>query len=836
MQKRLEKLEAMYRLNQSILTLLDINVLLKQVLEIMHDTFGCDNSAVLLFEPKSEELYIAAAAGYKQDMIRRFRTSVGGHGVTGFVARNREPLFVPDTSADPRYVPGVEGARSEIAIPLLVNDQLYGVLDVESQKVYSFTEDDFKVLCVFASHIAMALHNALIFESERKRLSQLEVLNQIRNRLSARQEVDKLLQTVASSIVEFFNFHHVLIFLQDEQEQKLGVIASATLDPAAPHGCELPVDDNIVARAFSERRALMVPSRDGSPLAARVVAEAESEMCIPIAAGGTPIGAIYVGNVGSAGFDKKDLQVLEAISEQLSTVVTDAFAFQRESKRDRHIEVIHRIGLVPLQSFDFRKFTDDIASLIYDVYRFHHVSLYSFEKRSQQLELVAFAGEEMRDQQVGDKTGAGEGIVGHVARTGDYFLSNDTTAESRYKEAFLDTKSELTLPIRCDQEIVGVLNLESRKLNQFDKSDIDVFGKIADQVGYTIKNAELFRQKSSAHNLLLNLNSLSRELNATFDRKKILSAVVKQLPDLIGCRLCSVFFYHPQENTLELMVHNLPYLDEGDGMTVSVDDNVLMKKVISLNRSVYVADIETELSIPNKPQYATKSFLNILLRHQERIIGVLNLTDKHDRHVFSSEEFYLAHSFCEHLATAIVNAERYQKILELSITDGLTGLYVHRYFQEALDREIARSSRYNLPLSLLFLDLDDFKRFNAAYGHQVGDIVLREVAIALRTVTRAVDIACRYGGEEFTVILPSTNLEQARIIAERLRRKIASHAIVYGKKDLAVTASIGICQYRPGLSKADLIELADKAMQRAKASGKNVAVASETRSAGTIAP
>lgn len=274
------------------------------------------------------------------------------------------------------------------------------------------------------------------------------------------------------------------------------------------------------------------------------------------------------------------------------------------------------------------------------------------------------------------------------------------------------------------------------------------------------------------------------------------------------------------------MAHNFPTeVSSDEPISLDASSNVLMGKVIELRHSIHVRDIEQELHIPNRPRYQTKSFLNILLCQEERIIGVLNLTDKLDGSYFSSEEFYLINSFSEHLANAVANAERYQKILQLSVTDGLTGLYVHRYFQNALSSEIARANRHDLPLSLVMLDVDDFKGFNDTYGHQVGDVVLRELALIIKRSARQYDIATRYGGEEFGIILPSTSLNQAAKFAERLRQEIADTVMVSSHQELRVTVSQGVAEHERGGGKDELIRGADLALLEAKRAGKNQVVA-----------
>lgn len=165
-------------------------------------------------------------------------------------------------------------------------------------------------------------------------------------------------------------------------------------------------------------------------------------------------------------------------------------------------------------------------------------------------------------------------------------------------------------------------------------------------------------------------------------------------------------------------------------------------------------------------------------------------------------------------------SEKQRRLIELSITDDLTGLYNARYFYRRLEEEIARSRRYGRPLSLLFIDLDDFKRFNDTYGHLAGDRVLRKVARVLKESLRENDSAYRYGGEEFVIILPETGAEEGCVAAERVRRRIEDCSF-RGEEKVKVTASVGVVEYREGDAIEDFVRRADQAMYRAKAEGKN---------------
>ena len=160
---------------------------------------------------------------------------------------------------------------------------------------------------------------------------------------------------------------------------------------------------------------------------------------------------------------------------------------------------------------------------------------------------------------------------------------------------------------------------------------------------------------------------------------------------------------------------------------------------------------------------------------------------------------------------------------KLSVTDGLTDLYNHRYFQRRIKEEFIRAKRYSLPLSCLMIDLDDFKILNDTHGHQVGDRILTEFAMVLNNSIRQVDMAARYGGEEFVVLLPQIDTEGASNMAERFRMAVELHRFSGTGKQFNITVSIGAATYPAGDIKIerDLLRAADTALYRAKNTGKN---------------
>jgi two-component system cell cycle response regulator len=169
----------------------------------------------------------------------------------------------------------------------------------------------------------------------------------------------------------------------------------------------------------------------------------------------------------------------------------------------------------------------------------------------------------------------------------------------------------------------------------------------------------------------------------------------------------------------------------------------------------------------------------------------------------------------------------YEKIRVLSITDKLTGCYNRTYMDEYLAKEIKRAKRYHRPLSLLLTDIDHFKRVNDSYGHQAGDLVLRNfVAIIRKDLRKDVDWIARYGGEEFLIVLPETDFESAMGLAERLRKAITESVLVSDDREISITASFGVAGFRPSDQRITIpceaiIDQADKALYRAKKDGRN---------------
>ncbi len=188
---------------------------------------------------------------------------------------------------------------------------------------------------------------------------------------------------------------------------------------------------------------------------------------------------------------------------------------------------------------------------------------------------------------------------------------------------------------------------------------------------------------------------------------------------------------------------------------------------------------------------------------------------------FQVQEESIFSKFCSHISVTLEKIRLFQEIKTLSIHDGLTGIFNHTYIVNKLNEEIERAKRYRSDLSVMLFDLDNFKDVNDTYGHLAGDAVLQRVAELFTRNLRTIDIVGRYGGEEFLVILPETDLERAYVVGERLRAGIEQEQFIYEDRRIQLTISGGIGLYRQGLIANDLIKIADNNLYQAKREGKN---------------
>jgi len=252
-------------------------------------------------------------------------------------------------------------------------------------------------------------------------------------------------------------------------------------------------------------------------------------------------------------------------------------------------------------------------------------------------------------------------------------------------------------------------------------------------------------------------------------------------------------------------------------------------RVWQSGEALLVKDIAKDKRVakPPRTRYKTDSFVSVPLKMTSQNMGVVNVSDRKDGQNFTEEDLSLLESMGRIMSIAIDRAQLQEKteaLRELSITDSLTGLLSRRYFEERLEREVERTRRTGFSTCLVMVDIDDFKRINDTFGHPMGDKVLRRIANAIRKTLRAIDVAFRYGGEEFALILPHTSKDDARVISERVCLNIAERRGLQGSlpDEMGLTISAGLASFpEDAATISELVQNADTALYEAKARGKN---------------
>jgi diguanylate cyclase (GGDEF)-like protein len=325
---------------------------------------------------------------------------------------------------------------------------------------------------------------------------------------------------------------------------------------------------------------------------------------------------------------------------------------------------------------------------------------------------------------------------------------------------------------------------------------------------------------------LATLVEIGKTLTSTLAREDVLNVIMEKVSLLLRSKTWSLLL--TDEATGDLIFEIAVSAGNTDlkGVRLAKGEGVA-GRVATSGEPLLISDIQNtpyfSARVDQITSQKSRSILCVPLKNRDRILGVIELVNAGDERLFDETDLPILTTIADYVAIAIENSQYFEKINELIITDDLTGLYNSRHFNELIIYETERAKRYNTPLSLVFFDLDHFKQVNDIHGHLVGSRILTEVGELVKRHTRKVNLAARYGGDEFVILLPSTDKKNAVIMAQSLLDTIRSHDF---KADdgstLQLTASFGIASIpEDTVDHKELIYMADKAMYRVKETTRN---------------
>jgi diguanylate cyclase (GGDEF)-like protein len=391
---------------------------------------------------------------------------------------------------------------------------------------------------------------------------------------------------------------------------------------------------------------------------------------------------------------------------------------------------------------------------------------------------------------------------------------------------FQDEDTEL-FPLVVGDELKGALLVGDAKLPEEKRRGVSEFClELAMPLEVLRLREELERNLRASYHL----QTFTQQINEV-EPAEAYAAILRHSTELLRSERGSLLLFDEAANELEVKAAVGPRADVTQDARVRVSESV-SGAVLLDGRPRVVRDLTaTELHrAPAERKYKTDSFISYPIITGGRKVGVINMTDKAGGEPYDELDLRLLESMAPQMALALDRADWHQKATQfqlLSITDPLTGLLNRRYLEERLAEEFERSKRHRFPMSFLMIDIDNFKEYNDRHGHQAGDLALEITAQCLKSALRSADVASRYGGEEFSILLPQTSATEALVIAERIRSRVEKSSYPHGESQPggAITVSIGVSAFGPKIeTPAGIIGAADHALYVAKSRGKNCVV------------
>jgi len=425
-------------------------------------------------------------------------------------------------------------------------------------------------------------------------------------------------------------------------------------------------------------------------------------------------------------------------------------------------------------------------------------------------------------EEKGDIIINGMGIISECIREKKVIYSGDVD-EKKANIGYIKkgrVSTILAIPVTEGSALLGALSVDSSRYQAFSEPDRHTAQMFTGHLARILERERIYPKLKRDYNGLRILNEESSKLVSSLDiniiAEKLCEGAEKIAPS-------QVFFFLAKGRQFELVSH-IGKITREKKKQFNLK-GTFINMAVENKQPVYMAEMK-DYRNPIMPFKAeeVRSVLAIPLLYENNLLGVFVMFSG-ERDFADTLQIELLKVMCNQASTSIANAQLHAEIEKLATTDGLTGLFNHRVFQEKLSDELKRMDRYSEQISLILTDIDFFKKVNDRYGHPAGDIVLKEVAKVIKGTLRDIDIPARYGGEEFAVILPQTNGIGAKNIAERLRKSVMDASFSADGASFKITLSIGIATSPvDAKTKEELIEKSDNALYHAKHNGRNQSV------------
>lgn len=695
-----------------------------------------------------------------------------------------------------------------------------------------------------------AIHKLEHYELERlAHTNFLEQLNQITATALETDSFQSTLQVLTEQIAHLFDADDAFFALWDEtKEIPIPTVAFGSLSEIYPYVQFEPGEITLTTSVMKKEGPIHAPDIEDSPyISPRVAAifPSHSMLGIPFIVQHRKLGSILLGYNKTRIFNDEDIFHAEIVAEQVALVLSKSLSLEEERKQVRRLTALHDVALTSIEADNQDQLIERVTEIIGQNLFPDNFGILLMNERDEILQahpsyrFYSTEKLEMRDVRVG------EGITGETVRTGLPQRVGNVRRIPHYIDMDDRTVSELSVPIKFKERMLGVINAESTKRDAFTPDDERLLVTLAGQLAIALEQLQKaqderkwLNQLSHSNDLIYSIAQITTQIERSLTVDEIIKTVGNELKNL---RLtCIMAVYDPQSksftiNYTSLAQHFLEIVENALGYP-------LLQYKFSLNKlhsALKTKDVLQPATVSPEDEIETL-FIRI---NREGIPRILQLLGAHGIEplrlplVFEENllgilwvwgdgiiqsDLPIMGIFGKQIGISLERARLFQEVQSLALTDPLTGLQNRRSLFELGKIEFSRALRMNRSFSCMMLDMDHFKLINDNYGHQIGDEVLQEFAARCAHCVRDIDMVARYGGEELIILLPETDRETAVHIAERLRTSIAANSVKTSSGNINVTVSIGVASKDENtLTLEALIARADQAMYNAKHRGRD---------------
>ena len=679
----------------------------------------------------------------------------------------------------------------------------------------------------------------------RKQAEQLALIGQISQEISGVLDENTLLRRVVELTRERFGYEFVEIFLTDAQGDTLTLKAAAGRTGPLEGRFQMRLGEGIVGWVAEAGQALLVNDLSQEPRHVAAPWPTASELAVPLKLREATIGVLNVENVEKNTFDESDLATLQALADQVAMAIEATRALHDAQRQAEEIYGLYNVSMAASSTLDLEQMLQAMYEQVAQLLNISTFYIALWDEERAELDFKVFVDKGQYLEPFTRRLTNGGGLTGWIVENRQPLLFQDMEKEQdRLPVSTITlgdpTRSWLGLPLLARDKLVGVISIQSYEPNIFTEEHQRVLQAIANQAAVTIENARLYQAAQRWARQLQAMAEVSQKAASILDPESLLASAVELIRAHFDYYHVHVFLLDPSARALVFGAGSgrAGKVIEEEGLRLPLGGPGIIVAAAESAQPVLSNDVSQEPRYVFHPALPdTKSELAVPLQLGQEVIGVLDVQS--DRlNAFDKQDVAALETLGRQIAIAVKNARLYSEVSLAAATDALTTLWNRRTVEKRLEGELSRAGRFGQPLSLLLIDVDNFKLFNDTYGHPTGDTVLKMIANTLKSCCRDMDVVGRYGGDEFAIILPETTVQDAVHTVQRITSVMRGQSFVTVENvRLPLGLSIGVAGYPTDASEMnELLFLSDSALYEAKHSGGNAyRLASSIRARGVTA-